>query len=238
MPLKTTFVLALITTYNVLHAEGQDGKCGNRERAAIKLSTELKWCGYFADPVKCNKAYTEKILPFKECEWNAVEAKCVMGSDCPAVTTPSKITTRSKAISITNATNSFLTITPNHLPTTTTIANAQDKDDAATDSATVANMITTRLLRRTSHFAHARTIAANAESDNRDAVPQGTILSIIAAGSVVLLVAIIIAIVIVYIRKKKKDLSEDRYSFPRENKQNGYGNSNQETVQRHTSFAN
>merc|ERR1711937_391788 len=96
-------------------------------------------------------------------------------------------------ISITKAANSFLTITPNHLTTTTTIANAQDKDDAATDSTTVANMITTRLLRRTS-LAHAHTIAANAESDHRDAVPQGTILVIIAAGSVVLIVAIIVVI--------------------------------------------
>lgn len=75
-------VLALITTYNVLDAEGQDGKCGNR--VVIKLTTELKWCGYFADPVKCDKSYTEKTLPFKECKWNAVEAKCVTGSDCPA----------------------------------------------------------------------------------------------------------------------------------------------------------
>merc|ERR1711937_241152 len=118
---------------------------------------------------------------------SAVSAKTML------VTTPSKITTRSKAISITKAANSFLTITPNHLTTTTTIANAQDKDDAATDSTTVANMITTRLLRRTS-LAHAHTIAANAESDHRDAVPQGTILVIIAAGSVVLIVAIIVVI--------------------------------------------
>jgi hypothetical protein len=153
-------------------------------------------------------------------------------------TTPSKITTRAKAISITTATNSFMTITPNYLSITTTTPNNQDKDSAATGNTTVVSMITTRLLRRASNSAKGRTIAASAEPDNLDAVPQGILLPIIVAGSVVFVIAIIIVIVIVYIRKNKKDLSEDRYSFPHENNKSGYGNSDREVVRKHTSFAN
>ena len=78
MPSKTTLLLvALVTSYNVFDA---DGKCGNRE--LIISGNELKWCGIFVKPEPCNKAYTEKMTPFKECEWN--NGKCIIGSDCPA----------------------------------------------------------------------------------------------------------------------------------------------------------
>ena len=153
-------------------------------------------------------------------------------------TTPSKITARSTAISITTATNSFMTITPNYPPITTTAPSTQDKDSAATGNTTVVSMITTRSLRRASHSAKGDTNAANAEPGNLDAVPQGILLPIIVAGSLVFVIAIIIVIVIVYIRKKKKDLSEDRYSFPRENNKSGYGNSDREIIRKHSSFAN
>lgn len=298
---KIATVFALITTYNALDVEGQDGKCGNR--VVIRLNTGLKWCGYFADPVKCNESYTERTLPFKECKWNTVEAKCVTGSDCPescsgitafgrgivsqgklndcmlntqmapgstcnvkcdetkgylaqvgtymcpqrggTATTSLRCTTasvtattisetldleaitstvsRSKAISITTA-------------ATTTTPYIQDKDGAATGNTMAVTLITTRLLRSASRLTKGHRIVANAEPDNLDAAPQGVILPIIVAGSLVFITAIIIVIVVVCIRKKKQDLSEDRYSD--DNNKSGYGNSDREAIRKHSSFAN